>query len=198
VKIGISQTLVKRFLARTDMLQAVATEPVEQKGLSALEAALLERLKAIPDGRISETARRAGVSAQALFRLRRGESPDVRISTFVRLAAALDAPVSWPDPPPPPPPVLTLKGDEFVTVKGAAGGRLCAGSLPAMDELLIAEIERLRALVVGAYPYVPEGPATTGLVLEMAATIDAFPGDWEPIRSSGSCRCSCRSCRRCT
>jgi hypothetical protein len=46
-------------------------------------------------------------------------------------------------------------------------------------ELLRMEIERLRALVVAAYPYPPEGP----LVQEMASVMDALPPGWEPPAS---------------
>lgn len=58
------------------------------------------------------------------------------------------------------------------------------------DILLVAEIERLRALVVGAYPYVPEGPGTTELVLEMEAVVRELPPGWEPatVADASPCR----------
>jgi hypothetical protein len=45
-----------------------------------------------------------------------------------------------------------------------------------MNELLVLEVQRLRALVVAAYPYPPEGP----LVEAMAAVMDDLPPGWEP------------------
>jgi hypothetical protein len=45
-----------------------------------------------------------------------------------------------------------------------------------MDDLYRMEIERLRALLVAAYPYPPEGP----LVEAMAAVMGELPPGWEP------------------
>jgi transcriptional regulator with XRE-family HTH domain len=52
------------------------------------------RLKAIPDGQIAETARRAGMKDTQLMRLRRGENTDIKLSTLERLARGLQTPVS--------------------------------------------------------------------------------------------------------
>jgi transcriptional regulator with XRE-family HTH domain len=51
--------------------------------------ALVTRLRAIPDGEISDTARRAGLSLRALMRIREGHG-DVKLSTLVALARALE------------------------------------------------------------------------------------------------------------
>lgn len=55
-----------------------------------LEAALVERLRAIPDGQITKTAARAGLPLRHLVRLRKGENVDVRLSTLERVAKGLE------------------------------------------------------------------------------------------------------------
>ncbi len=55
--------------------------------LAALRRAALK----IPDGKIGDIARRAGMSRRQLTRLRAGELLDMRVSTFVRLVRALGA-----------------------------------------------------------------------------------------------------------
>jgi hypothetical protein len=67
-------------------------------GMSEAKTALsrlIQRLKAIPEGEISATARRAGLPGRHLRRLREGRSPDVRLSTLVKLAAGLREPLGW-------------------------------------------------------------------------------------------------------
>lgn len=54
----------------------------------ALQAALVAQLQRIPEGDISETARRAGISVRQLQRIRAGAA-DIRLSTLQRLAEAL-------------------------------------------------------------------------------------------------------------
>lgn len=106
------------------MILAMATDPIEPSAIAAqstLEAALVRLLKDIPDGKVSETARRAKMSSQALFRLRRGENLDVRLSTFSRLADALERPITWPALPVAAVPSVTIKGDEFVAIEGVIG-----------------------------------------------------------------------------
>lgn len=51
--------------------------------------ALAKRLKAIPDGRVSDTARKAGITLRHLMRLRKGDSASVGLSTLEGLADAL-------------------------------------------------------------------------------------------------------------
>jgi transcriptional regulator with XRE-family HTH domain len=58
--------------------------------LGALQALLVARLRAIPEGRISETARRANVSLRQILRLREGKNADVRLSMLERLARGLE------------------------------------------------------------------------------------------------------------
>jgi hypothetical protein len=55
--------------------------------------ALLERLKAIPDGEVTSTAKRAGLPLRHLMRLRAGQSLDVRMSTLEKLAKGLGEPL---------------------------------------------------------------------------------------------------------
>jgi len=50
---------------------------------------VVARLRAIPDGEISDTARRAGLSLRALMRIREGHG-DVKLSTLVAIARALE------------------------------------------------------------------------------------------------------------
>lgn len=55
---------------------------------------LIERLRAIPEGQVAETARRAGITYRQLLRLRSGTGiMGVRLSTLEKLAEALDEPV---------------------------------------------------------------------------------------------------------
>lgn len=56
--------------------------------------ALLARVKAIPEGDVAATARRAGMPHRHLTRLRQGLSPDVRLSTLEKLAHGLGEPIS--------------------------------------------------------------------------------------------------------
>lgn len=53
-----------------------------------LQAELVTHLQRIPEGDISETARRAGISVRQLLRIRAGEA-DIRLSTLQRLADAM-------------------------------------------------------------------------------------------------------------
>ena len=72
-------------------LTAVSHTP-DGKGQGWLQANLVKRLRSIPDGQVSETARRADMPLTQLLRLRRGESPDVKLSTLSRLARGLGIP----------------------------------------------------------------------------------------------------------
>lgn len=51
--------------------------------------ALHAAVSAIPDGDVSETARRADLALTQILRLRRGENLDIKISTLARLAQAM-------------------------------------------------------------------------------------------------------------
>ena len=67
------------------MLQSLVESTKNQAPTEALRAAL----RAIPDGQMTATSNRAGISLTQLLRLRRGERLDVRISTLARLARAM-------------------------------------------------------------------------------------------------------------
>lgn len=56
---------------------------------------LVRRLREIPDGEVSATARRAKLPLRHLLRLREGKSPDVRLSTLEKLAEGLREPLGW-------------------------------------------------------------------------------------------------------
>lgn len=58
-------------------------------GADTVQMQLVERLKEIPDGEISATARRSGLALQQLLKLRRGENTDIRLSTLVKIARGL-------------------------------------------------------------------------------------------------------------
>ena len=68
--------------------------PAMSEAKTALDR-LVTRLKEIPDGEISATARRAGLPARHVRRLRGGKSPDVRLSTLEKLAIGLREPLGW-------------------------------------------------------------------------------------------------------
>lgn len=68
---------------------AVTLPSVSEPKSAAFQAALVARLRAIPDGQVTATAKRAGVPLTQLLRLRRGENTDVRLSTLERLARGL-------------------------------------------------------------------------------------------------------------
>jgi transcriptional regulator with XRE-family HTH domain len=53
-------------------------------------AALKRQLAAIPDGKVSDVARRAQISPRQLRRLRAGQIGRVQLDTILRLADALD------------------------------------------------------------------------------------------------------------
>jgi transcriptional regulator with XRE-family HTH domain len=61
----------------------------EDKSVSRLHAALVARLKAIPDGQVSQTARAAGLQLRQLMRLRAGENVNVTLGTLERIARGL-------------------------------------------------------------------------------------------------------------
>jgi DNA-binding Xre family transcriptional regulator len=61
----------------------------ETRKKTALERALVARLKAIPKGEIAAAAQAAGLDLGQIMRLRRGEHTDIRISTLDRLATGL-------------------------------------------------------------------------------------------------------------
>jgi transcriptional regulator with XRE-family HTH domain len=61
--------------------------------LAKVMASVRRQLARIPDGKLSEVARRAGLSVRQLHRLRSGELRDVKVSTLTRLAEALGVPL---------------------------------------------------------------------------------------------------------
>lgn len=88
--IDIENNRVKSFLGegRCNLTTVSGDQGSEHKPPN-LQDVLVARLKAIPDGKISETARRAGMAPEALLRIRRGESTDVKLSTLERIAHGL-------------------------------------------------------------------------------------------------------------
>ncbi len=50
---------------------------------------LVERLKAIPDGEVAATARRAEIGYRQLMKLRAGKNADIRLSTLEKLARGM-------------------------------------------------------------------------------------------------------------
>lgn len=61
------------------------------------ERALVDKLRAIPKGEVAEVARKAGLPLNHVLRLKRGMNTDVRISTYAKLAIALDPAGNDPD-----------------------------------------------------------------------------------------------------
>lgn len=54
-----------------------------------LQELLLDRLRAIPEGAVAQTARAAGMPVRHIVRLRQGKSLDIRLSTLERIAAGV-------------------------------------------------------------------------------------------------------------
>ena len=65
---------------------ASALKEIENGSASA---ALFAALKAIPEGQVGATSRKAGIAHSAMARLRRGESLNIQIETLKRLALAM-------------------------------------------------------------------------------------------------------------